>query len=320
MTNKEDFRNAQFGLMLHFGLYSILGGEWKGRQMPYISEWAQAYFRIPNCEYHELAKIFNPIYFSAEEYVHLAQDAGMKYIVLTAKHHEGFALFHSKVDSFNSVDASPCKRDFVGEMAEACYKHGMRFGLYYSQEQDWAHPHGGGYNPPYYNLDGKTSWTNDWDFPNNDQKDYNICFQEKILPQLEEILTNYGDLFLLWCDNPIVITPEQSHTIYDLIKRCQPNCMVNSRIGNDVCDYISAGDNEIPKEKEFEILYESPATLNDTWGYKPYDNNWKSAEEILKTKEHLRKLGANYLLNIGPDYLGRCPAPAAKILRELGKM
>ena len=321
MDNRQWFRNAKFGMMVHFGLYSVPAGEWKGMRMPYIGEWLQAYFRIPNSEYHQLTKAFNPIYFNAEEWVKLAKRAGMQYIVVTSKHHKGFAMYHSKADKFNIVDATPFGRDILSELAEACYKHGIRFGLYYSQELDWAHPHGGGYaNYWELNLDGKTSWTNDWDFPDNDKKDYTICFEEKIKPQMKEILTGYGDLAVLWCDTPAVITPEQSKELYNMIKQYQPNCLVNSRIGNDTFDFESSGDNELIKKTSAEKLYDMPGTINDTWGYKSYDQNWKSAEEILKIKNTLNDVGSNYLLNVGPDYLGRIPGPSIEVLEAVGKM
>lgn len=320
MDNRQWFRQAKFGMMVHFGLYSVPAGEWKGKRMPYIAEWLQAYFRIPNHEYHQLAKVFNPIYFNAEEWVKLAKSAGMQYIVVTSKHHEGFAIYHSKADKFNIVDATPFGRDILSELAEACYKHGIRFGLYYSQELDWAHPHGGGYANYYdLNLDGTTSWTNDWDFPDNDKKNYSICFEEKIKPQMKEILTQYGDLSVLWCDTPAVITPEQSKELYNMIKQYQPNCLVNSRIGNDTFDFESSGDNELIKKTSAEKLYDMPGTINDSWGYKSYDQNWKSADEILKIKQSLNDVGSNYLLNVGPDYLGRIPAPSVEILEAVGK-
>lgn len=320
MDSKMRFKEAQFGLMIHFGLYSLLAGEWKGKRMPYIAEWIQAYFRIPNREYHELAKVFNPIYFDTGEYVKLAKAAGMKYLVFTSKHHDGFALFHSKASKFNVVDMTPFGRDVVGELAEACYKYDLKLGLYYSQDIDWSHPHGGGYKYPCLNLDATTSWTNDWDFPDNESKCYDICYEEKIKPQLEEILTNYGEIFLIWFDTPLVISRDKSLELYNMVKHYQPNCLVNSRLGNGIYDYVSTGDNEIPEEKDSDVPYESPATLNDTWGFKYYDNNWKGAEEVFYTKEHLKRIGANYLLNIGPDHLGRIPAPAIKVLNELATM
>ena len=318
MTNKEWFKEAKFGMMVHFGLYSLLGGEYKGKRTDQIAEWAQSYFRIPNKEYHRLAEIFNPIYFNAEEWIKTAKDAGMKYFVITSKHHEGFALFKSEASKFNVVDATPFKRDIIAEIAEACYKHGIKLGLYYSQALDWAHPHGSGYGAGYGLNCGVMDWGNTWDFPDFEKKDYNICYEEKIKPQVKEILTNYGDLCLIWFDTPINMPKEKSAELYNMVKHYQPDCLINSRIGNGICDYESAGDNEIPEDKK-DMLFETPATLNDTWGFKYFDDNWKSADEVIRIKNHLNERGINYLLNVGPDHLGRFPAPAVEILREVGK-
>lgn len=319
MNSKEWFKEAKFGMMVHFGLYSVLAGEWKGKRMPYIGEWIQAYYRIPNNEYHELAKVFNPIYFDADEWIRVAKSGGAKYIVVTSKHHDGFALYHSKVDKFNCVDSSPFKRDIIGELADACARQNLKLGIYYSQELDWSHPHGGGYGANYLNLENTTSWTNDWDFPDNSKKNYSICFAEKIKPQMEELLKNYGKLAVMWCDMPFDITKEQSTELYNMIKHYQPECLVNSRMGNNVCDFGSSEDNLIVDDIGNNQIYEMPGTLNDTWGYKSFDNNWKSPEEILRIKKHLNSIGSNYLLNIGPDYLGRIPAPASEIFSKIGK-
>lgn len=332
MNNKEWFKEAKFGMMIHFGLYALPAGEWKGRRMPYIGEWAQSYFRIPNAEYGELAKAFNPILFNAEEWVLTAKSAGMKYMVVTSKHHEGFCLFGSDWDDYNIVDGTPFGRDIIAELAEACYKHGLKFGLYYSQELDWHDPNGGGYTVGHTNC-GEMSWTNDWDYPENDKKDFSLCFNGKIKTQFKEILTKYGDLAVIWCDTPFAITSEQSKELYDMIKKYQPDALINSRIGNGVGDYHSCGDNQIDFDKnnkpgadakrvgnvgEVTGLYECPATLNHTWGYKSFDNDWKDARRVREIKEQLNSRGINYLLNIGPDYLGRLPAPAVDILREVG--
>ena len=319
MTNREWFKQAQFGMMIHWGLYSLPAGEWKGRRMEDIGEWAQQYFRIPNDEYARLADVFNPILFNADEWVDLAIEAGMKYMVFTSKHHDGFAMFKSEVSKFNIVDATPFGRDVTAELAEACYKKGLKFGLYYSQDLDWNHPHGGGYTMGKTWCGGKAYWTNNWDFPDDDKKDFSICFEEKIKPQVTEILTKYGDLCLIWFDVPGTIKREQTDELYNLVKKYQPNCLVNSRIGNGYGDYGSAGDNEIPNDDKSGMLFETPATLNDTWGYKSFDNNWKSADRIIEIKNHLAVRGANYLLNVGPDYLGRIPAPSCDILREVGR-
>jgi len=319
MTNKQWFREAQFGMMIHWGLYSLPAGEWKGRRMADIGEWAQQYFRIPNAEYARLADVFNPILFDAEEWVRLAKDAGMKYMVFTSKHHDGFAMYRSEVSKYNIVDATPFGRDVTAELAEACYKHGLKFGLYYSQDLDWSHPHGGGYTAGKTWCGDKAYWTNNWDFPDDTSKDFAICFEEKIKPQVTEILTKYGELCLIWFDVPFTISRDQTDELYHLVKKYQPDCLVNSRIGNGYGDYTSAGDNEIPDDDKSGMLFETPATLNDTWGYKSFDNNWKSADRVLEIKNHLAVRGANYLLNVGPDCLGRIPAPACDILREVGR-
>ena len=334
--NKIWFPQAKFGLMVHWGLYALIGGEWKGQRMPYIGEWAQQYFRIPKAEYERLAPAFNPVLFDAEEWVRLAEDAGMKYMVVTAKHHEGFCMFHTKVDKWNIVDATPFKRDVIAELAEACYKHGLKFGVYYSQEIDWHEPNGGGWTRGKTWGNGCAYWVNNWDWPDDEHKDFSQCFEDKIKPQVTELLTNYGDLCLIWFDTPHTISAAQSQELYDLVKHYQPNCLVNSRIGNGLGDYRSTGDNQVNFDKaegmqrkdtgaraaEVKVntgLYECPATLNDTWGYKHFDNNWKSADKVLDLKESLNARGINYLLNVGPDALGRFPAPAVEILREAGR-
>ena len=317
--NKQWFKEAKMGMMIHWGLYSLLAGEYRGQRMgDMIGEWAQAYFRIPYKEYEKLADAFNPIYFDAEEWVRLAKDAGMNYMVVTSKHHDGFCLFQSEVDSYNVVDATPFGRDVIGELADACRKHGMKLGLYYSQELDWHEPNGGGYLPTH--LNGyNTHWTNNWDFPNDTEKNFEECFRKKTLPQVRELLTKYGEICLIWFDTPHRITPEQSQELYDLVKSLQPNCLINSRIGNGLGDYTSMGDNEIPDEYMSDVLVESPTTLNHTWGFKYYDDDWKDAERVLQIKKHLNERGVNYLLNVGPDHLGRIPVPAMEILREVGQ-
>lgn len=323
MDKTKAFKDAKFGMMIHFGLYSLLAGEYKGRRTDFISEWSQSYFRIPIREYEKLLPAFNPIYLNTDEWVRTAEDAGMKYIVLTSKHHDGFALFHSKADGFN-VQATPFKRDIVAELAESCYKRGMKLGLYYSQALDWHERDGGGYDYTGPKEKGCEP-TNDWDFPDASVKDYSRYFECKVKPQVKEILTQYGDLFLIWFDIPMSINRAQSVELRDMVRKYQPNCMINSRLfdlsgaGNmDLYDYCSGGDNLIPEDAQT-IPYEAPATLNDTWGYKAHDQNWKTPEQILKTKAHLNERGINYLLNVGPDHLGRIPAESIRILEAVGK-
>lgn len=316
MDNRAFFKQAKFGMFIHWGLYSLPAGEWKGKRTEFPAEWIMTYNRIPVKEYEELAKVFNPIYFNAEEWVKLAKEAGMQYIIFTSKHQEGFCMFKSDVDSYNIVDATPFGRDVVAELAEACRKYDMKLGLYYSQELDFHEEHGGGvhYVDPWLGCD----WANNWDWPDKDKKDFRICLEKKIKPQLREILTKYGDLLCVWCDDPCEITPEQSREVYDLIKELQPDCLVPTRVGNGLGDIKSFGDNQLP-ESDWDGLGESCVTMNHTWGYKGFDNDWKSADEILRIKEKVNSHGVNLLLNVGPDYLGRIPAPSVDILKEVGK-
>ena len=304
-------------MFIHWGLYSLPAGEWKGQRTSFPGEWLMTYYKIPIKEYERLAGAFNPIYFNAEEWVKLAKEAGMQYIVFTAKHQEGFCMYKSAVDKYNIVDATPFGRDVVDELAKACKKYGIKLGLYYSHELDFHEEHGGGvrYTDPKFGCD----WANNWDFPDKEKKDFRICLERKIKPQLKEILTKYGDLLCIWCDDPCEITSGQSKEVYDFIKRLQPDCLVTSRVGNGFGDIYSFDDNAVTDENHLEGLCEACLTMNDTWGYKSFDNNWKSADELLKIKEHLNKRGVNLLLNVGPDYLGRIPEPSVRILREMGK-
>ena len=333
MNNREWFRQAKYGMMAHWGLYSLLGGEYRGRRVQDYAEWIQSYMPIPNAEYERLAACFHPIYFNADEWIRLAKDCGMTYFVFTSKHHDGFAMFHSRANRYNVVDATPFGRDVVAELGEACYRHGIRFGLYYSQELDWHHPHGGGYDR--FEPCSGVSWDNSWDFPDRAQKDFSICFEEKIKPQVQELLTGYGELCLIWFDVPHTITKAQSLELNALVKHYQPDCLINSRIGNGAYDYVSLGDNEYPTSYEadenadpnslngFKVspygLYETAGTLNSSWGYKAYDQNWITPEQIIERRNRLNGLGVNYLLNVGPDGLGRIPSLSAEALRAAAR-
>ena len=325
------------GMMVHWGLYSLLAGDYRGKRSASYAEWIQSYMRIPNEEYARLASAFNPVYFNAEEWVRFAKECGLDYLVITSKHHDGFALFKSYASKFNMVDATPFGRDIIAELAEACYKHSLKLGLYYSQDLDWHHPHGGGYLSDPKWCSG-TSWDNNWDFPDQANKDFDICFREKIHPQVEEILKNYGELCLIWFDVPMTLKEEHARTLYDTIKRYQPECLINSRLGHGAYDYVSLGDNEIPDKipESFDPnldmnfiggfkpspygLYETAATLNDSWGYCAWDHNWKSPERVAEIRNHLNSLGINYLLNVGPDWLGRIPLVSQEILRKAASL
>ena len=331
MSMKEWFKGKN-GMMVHWGLYSMLAGEYRGRRSSHYAEWIQSHQRIPVAEYGALASAFNPVYFNADEWVKLAKDCGMEYLVVTSKHHDGFALFKSEVSRYNMADATPFGRDVMAELAEACYKQGIRLGLYYSQDLDWHEEHGGGYLSNHIACAG-TAWSNNWDYPDEKKKDYDVCFRNKIMPQVEEILKNYGELCLIWFDVPMTLEEKHSRAIYEAIKRYQPECLINSRLGNGSYDYVSLGDNEIPEAlPEGDVssvdmndiggfkpspwgLYETAATLNDSWGYCAWDHAWKSPDRIREIRAHLNSLGINYLLNVGPDALGRIPADSQAIFR-----
>ena len=316
------FKEAQFGGMAHFGLYSLLACEWNNQRpwMPY-SEWIQSHMYIPHKEYARLAEAFNPIFFDADEWIMRVRDAGMKYFVFTSKHHDGFAMYHSRASAYNVVDATPFKRDIVGELAEACRKHGVKLGLYYSQDYDWADPDGGGYKT----IDKDHSYmghlrdcSNHWDWPDRDKKDYARYFERKVKPQVEEILTQYGDLCLVWFDVPTTINAAQSKELREFVKKLQPGCLINSRIGNGFGDYDASGDNAAPTKKATGLA-EMCCSMNESWGYSPMDRTFKTVQQVLDLKKKCRDLNWNYLLNFGPDGLGRIPVDSLQILEGLAK-
>ncbi len=309
------FEDARFGLFLHWGLYSVLAGEWRGRRMEYIGEWIQAKCRIPNAEYERLAARFDPAEFDADAWVGLARRAGMRYIVYTAKHHEGFAMCRSRCDGYNIVDATPFGRDPLAELAEACARHEVALGLYYSQSLDWHERDAGGTEPTNESNFGM-SWGNDWDFPDHAAKDFARYLEAKVKPQLRELLTGYGPISYIWFDCPFTITADQSRELSDLVRLLQPGCIVNSRIGHGMGEVRSLGDNQVPWAP-VEGVWEAPATLNDTWGYKWFDENWKSPDVVLATLVGLAARGANYLLNIGPTPEGTLPEGSIRVLEAL---
>jgi len=296
------FREARFGLFIHWGLYAIPAGEWKGKPIPGIGEWIMNRGQIPVKEYEQLAGRFNPVKFSAEEWVKLAEDAGMKYIVITSKHHDGFAMYRSKVDKYNIVDATPFKRDPIKELADACARHKMRFGFYYSQAQDWHEPNGAG---------------NTWDFGSDEKKDFDQYLRAKAEPQVKELLTNYGPVCLIWFDTPRLMTRERGQRFVDLVRSLQPACLIDGRLGT-AGDYVSTGDNAIPSRNQ-EGDWETPATINHTWGFKKDDTDWKSPGEITFKLVDIVSKGGNYLLNVGPTAEGIIPAPSQETLRSVGR-
>jgi alpha-L-fucosidase len=296
------FREAKFGLFIHWGIYSIPAGQWKGQPIPGIGEWIMNRAKIPVTEYEQLAAQFNPIKFNAEEWVKLAENAGMKYIVITSKHHDGFAMYGSKVSKYNIVDATLFKRDPLKELAEACAKHGIKFGFYYSQAQDWHEPNAAG---------------NTWDFGPDDKKDFDQYLRDKAEPQVKELLTGYGPVCLIWFDTPRMMTKERAQRFVDIVHTLQPACLIDGRLGI-AGDYRSMGDNRIPNAV-VEGDWEVPATINRTWGYKKDDNNWKTPEELTFKLVDIVSKGGNYLLNVGPTSEGIIPQPSQRNLLAVGR-
>lgn len=319
-TNLAAFREARFGMFIHWGLYSQLGGRYKGRQMPEkIGEWIQSSFRIPNAEYSRLARTFNPTNFDADAWAKAAKDAGMGYVVLTTKHHEGFSMFATKASAYNIVGATPFGRDVFGELAAACRRQGLKVGLYYSQNLDWHERDGGdprsakGMYP-----NGNMDWGNTWDWPDCSKKDLNRYLKSKVYPQLKELLTNYGDIFLVWFDTSFGMTPEQSRELREYVRSLSPKTIVNSRIGNGCGDFGSMGDNELVTNR-CDFVSESAITLNDTWGFRYDDHNWKSAYTVATFLANNLSHDANIILNVGPRPDGRFPDATCDVLSDLGE-
>jgi alpha-L-fucosidase len=294
------FRDTRFAMFIHWGLYSEAAGHWQGRDYHGIAEWLMYSARLPAADYAQLATCFNPVDFDAQEWVRLAVDAGMKYLVVTAKHHDGFAMFKSSASAFNIVDATPFGRDPLAELAAACAAEGLKLGFYYSQYQDWHEPDAAG---------------NTWDF--TAPGDFDRYLREKARPQIEELLTNYGPVALIWFDTPGDLSRADSQDLLDTIRHFQPDCLVNSRLGNGLGDYVTLGDQEIPLTAP-EGLWEAIDTHNDTWGFSALDHNWKSPRELLSRLVRVASLGGNYLLNVGPTGRGRLPEPSVQVLREIG--
>jgi len=310
------FRDLRFGLFIHYGLYAQLGGRWQGQTMDYIGEWVQSKYRIPNAVYSKLASQFNPQEFDADEWAREAKDAGMEYVVLTTKHHEGFAMFASKASDYNIVDATPFGRDLFGELAAACRRHGLKVGLYYSQCLDW-HEKDAADDVSRRGTNKGMDWGNSWDWPDASQKDIHRYWKAKVYPQLKELLTNYGEIFYIWFDTPQSITAEDARELKEYVRSLQPNVLVNSRIGFEYGDVGSLGDNQMTAGKS-DYALESPMTLNDTWGFKYDDHNWKTGYEVACHLSQTIACNANLLLNIGPRADGRFPDAASDVLAELG--
>ncbi len=313
----QAFCDRKFGMFIHWGLYAVPGGRFNGKTMETIGEWFQSYFRMPNAEYAKFASQFNPTKFDADAWIRKAAEAGMKYIVFTSKHHDGFCMYDTKVSDFNIVKMTPWGRDPLRELSQACLRHGVKLGIYYSHHLDWHEPDGGDPGSDWPRNVGGMSWGNDWDFPDYSKKDFGRYFYGKVIPQVTELLTNYGEVCELWCDCPLNIKAEYSQALRAKVKELQPDCMINARIGNDCQDFQGLGDNQLLQAKS-KLPIESPGTLNRTWGFKFDDHDWKSPETIIEQLVSLTEKNANYLLNVGPMPTGELTPETNHILSEVG--
>ena len=296
------FRDGNYGMFIHWGLFSHLGGQWHDQTFYGIGEWIKRQMKISEADYMALAKDFNPSDFDAREIARVAKAAGMKWIIITSKHHEGFAMFKS-AHPFNIVDATPFHRDPMKELAAACREAGLGFGFYYSHNQDWTAP--GGSGGPAQNPDGTPAT-------------FEKYFREKCYPQVKEICTQYGPLNYIWFDTPGKMPKELVMELAELVRKTQPGALLCSRIGHDLGDYASKGDMEVPP-RNIEGDWETCDTTNDSWSYAWYDQNWKDSREILLRLVQTVGRGGTYLLNIGPDGKGRVPPQVAKYLEKAGQ-
>lgn len=314
----EWWRDAKFGMFIHWGPYAVPAGVYEGENVDGIGEWIMDHAEIPVSEYEQYAKQFNPVKYDAEEWVKMAKDAGMKYIIITSKHHDGFGLWDSEVSDYDAVDYAPIQKDLLAELREACDKHDMKLGFYYSI-MDWHHPNAQAPHYPDYNTDEKSN-------PNFDQ-----YVENYLKPQVKDLVESY-DPAVLWFDGEWI--PEWKHEhgveMYTWLRQMDPEIIINNRV--DVGRRGMQGMNEEGGEymgdfgtPEQEILentsdfdWEACMTMNDTWGYKKNDDNWKSSENLVHNLVDIAAKGGNYLLNVGPTAEGLIPEPSVNRLAAMG--
>ena len=297
------WREARFGMFIHWGLYAVPAGTYHGKNVGWIGEWIMNNAEIPLAEYTGYAKEFNPTNFNADEWVKTAKDAGMKYIVITAKHHDGFAMFHSRVSAYNIYDATPFHHDPLAELAAACRRQGMKLGFYYSQSQDWGHPGGAIYRKPAWDPAQKG--------------DYDEYLRTVAAPQVHELLGNYGEFpDVLWWDTPDKMTAARI-ALFENELKLKPKIITNDRLGTGTGDY-GTPEQTIPANGIPGRDWETCMTINDTWGYKSNDTNFKSTAALLHDLIDIASKGGNFLLNVGPDATGMVPAPEVERLKEMG--
>lgn len=292
--------DCRLGMFLHWGVYSTYGGEYNGndhgKEMGQASaEWIYLKANIPQEEYQKAAMHFNPTKYDPKEWVKLAQEAGMGYMVLTSKHHDGFALFDTKASDWNAVKASGGKRDLIKEYVDACHEAGMRVGFYYSHEKDWKH-----------HVKG-----------NRDRKPLTEEYKSLVKMQVTELFTNYGQIDLIWFDTPVAEHKAFNRDCALLVRKLQPNCIINGRIGNDLGDYKNIGDRAIV-DPGMAGYMESIMTMRVNWGYDKNDDYWKSSDDLIKMVCKSACRGSNFLLNIGPRPDGTFSVEDQVRLKKLG--
>ena len=304
------WREAKFGMFIHWGVYSVPAGVWKGKQIGGGGEWIMNHAEIPMADYEALTAQFNPVKFDADQWVKIAKDAGMNYIVITSKHHDGFAMFKSQASPFNIVDATPFKRDVLKELAEACRKNDINLGFYYSQAQDWNHPGGAA-------IKVNKRLTEHWDPAQDGSMDDYI--DKVAVPQVRELLTNYGEFpAVLWWDTGIHMTKERAEKLYKVVQELKPGIITNNRLGGGYKGDTETPEQRIPPKGYPGRDWETCMTMNGTWGYKSYDNKWKSTETLIRNLCDIASKGGNYLLNVGPTAEGVIPAKSVERLAEVG--
>ena len=296
------WKDAKFGMFIHWGLYAVPAGTYNGKQISGIGEWIMNRGKIPVSEYRAYAKQFNPVNYNPDAWVKMAKGAGMKYIVITSKHHDGFALFDSKVTDWD-VMATPYAKDLLKPLVEACHKHGLKIGFYYSQAQDWNHP-GGAANGGHWDK------AQDGDFD---------AYLDKIaVPQIREILSNYGEMDILWWDTPQDMTAARAEKFLPILKE-HPKLITNNRLGGGYKGDTETPEQFVPSTGFPGRNWETCMTMNDTWGFKSYDQNWKSSETLIRHLTEIVSKGGNFLLNVGPNALGEIPQPSIERLAAIGK-
>jgi len=308
------WRDARFGMFIHWGLYAVPAGEWK--EETDHAEWILETAQIPVEEYEKFTAQFNPIKFDAKEWVKIAKEAGMKYIVITSKHHDGFCLFNSQLTDYDVVDATPFKRDILKELSEECHRQGIKICWYHSI-MDWHHPD---YLP-----------RRNWEKRSSEGADYDR-YVEHLKSQVRELLTNYGEIGVMWFDGEWEETwsRERGFDLYNYVRSLQSNIIINNRVGKGRAGMTgtydpktAAGDFGTP-EQEIPATglgydWETCMTMNDHWGYNKHDNNWKSTEDLIRKLVDIASKGGNFLLNVGPTAEGLFPQPNMERLRAIGE-